>query len=212
MKSLIIAAALALSADAASAQSGLWIGRCALGQPEDCLRAVKCGLIAEDRASVRLSTSGAVLVDSEHVSPSENFAVLKRIALSADRTRILVLSPRDKYSLRVRTDYPSAKLSIKTAPMGHPDTSDGFLGYTFFQYRGSVEDGIIYAPGAWTDVLINARQTDASIAVTLHHEFRHVVVGDFGRAAPAAKHGSPEMETAVSAAETEASKNAEQCF
>jgi len=95
--------------------------------------------------------------------------------------------------------------------MGHPDDGDGFLGYTFMQYRGKIESEIMYAPGEETDVVVNARETEAALAETIHHEFRHVVAGDFGRTAPLAKHGVPAMESAVAAAEAEARKNAAQC-
>ena len=160
---------------------------------------------------MRLSASGEISVDAEHVSPSENFAVLKRIALGGDRARILVLAPEDQYSLRARVNYPSSELSLLTSPMGHPDSNDGFLGYTFFEYRGKAEDDVLYSPGPTTDVLINARQTDAGVAVALHHELRHVVAGDFGRTARLALHGLPAMENSIAAAEDEARKNAARC-
>jgi hypothetical protein len=191
--------------------SGLSFARCALGRTEDCLRDLKCGLLPEDRDSVRLSPSGEVLVDDAHASRSENFAVLKRLAGSGERTRILVLAPTDFFSLRASITYPDVKLSVLSSPMGHPDSGDGFLGYTFFQFRGRLESGILYSSGESTDVVINARQTGAAIAVALHHEFRHVAAGDFGRAATLAMHGLPAMESSVASAEAEALENAALC-
>lgn len=188
--------------------SGLRFGRCALGAAVDCLDALKRGIPPEDRASVVLLPSGVVAVEPAHASASANFEALKKIANGKDAVRVSVLAPEDRYSLRTIASWPAQDLKTMSTPMGHPDTKDGFLGYTFPQFRGRVEDGIMYSPGAWTEVVVNAKQTQSGVAESIHHEFRHALLGDFGRSATLAKHGRPDVERETKAAEDEARLNA----
>lgn len=187
---------------------GLRFGRCALGTAVDCLDALKRGIPPEDRASVVLLPSGAVAVEPAHESSSANFKALQKIANGKDAVRVSVLAPEDKYSLRTIASWPAQKLETMSAPMGHPDDKTGFLGYTFPQFRGRVDDGIMYSPGDWTEVVVNARQTQSGVAESIHHELRHALLGDFGRSAPLAKHGRPDVERETKAAEDEARRNA----
>ena len=59
-----------------------------------------------------------------------------------------------------------------------------------------------------TDVVVNTTSDD--IAATIHHELRHVLLGDFGRAGNNAKHGLPEVDKETKEAETEARQNEKQ--
>ncbi len=192
------------------AASSLVIGHCALGDSADCFKVLQCGLPPEDRPSVRLSGQEIVVV-AGHASSSGNFKALEKLANGPDRTRVLVLSPADIYSVREPVRFPFEKPVLLSDRMGHPDTDDGFLGYTFFPFLGKEEDGIIYSPGPYSDSVVNAQQLTADIAATIYHEFQHVILGDFGRSALLAKHGLQAVESAVNAAESEAKANAAHC-
>lgn len=192
------------------AASSLVLGHCALGAPSECLKVLRCGLRPEDRDSVRLS-GAEITVDAGHLSTSVNFKALIKIAGAADRTRLLVLAPAESFSVREETVFPYEQPALLTGPMGHPDTNDGFLGYTLFPYLGVAEEGIIYSPGPYSDAVINSKELPAELTATIFHELQHVILGDFGRSALLAKHGLPAVESAVNAAEQEAKVNAAQC-
>lgn len=198
----------------------LSINRCALGPASECFKAILLGLAPEDRAHVRLVTAGPregshagsaayVLVDPGHRSDSGNFTALRRIANEPRAMTVSdILAPADRLTIKSADAFPARALATVSFPMGHPDTNDGFLGYTFFEYRGAVESGILYSAGPYNHAVVNAGQGFAALSVSVHHEFRHVVLGDFGRSAPSAKHGDPAVDAETDAAEREARANA----
>lgn len=193
----------------------LSIGRCALGTAQACFDALLLGLRPEDRPYVRLVTAvgndpaAHIWVDDGRKSDSRNFKVLKKIANADYATVLDVLAPTDTYTIKTKTRLSVPEPEPVSGLMGHPDTDDGFLGYTFFPYLGTVEPGIIYSAGDYTNVMVNARQERAAIAVSIHHEFRHVALGRFGRRAPAAMHTEAGVTEKTDAAEAEARENAE---
>ncbi|MBI4422667.1 MAG: hypothetical protein HY554_03005 [Elusimicrobia bacterium] len=219
----IVATLLALACAAAHAASwpppgfrrgvAFWprrlsIGACALGAPESCLAAIVRGLRLQDRARVRLA-QGHVIVDPGHESPSANFRALQRIANEpVAATRLDFLAPSDALTIRSVSRFPSDGPEAVTFRMGHPDANDGFLGYTFFEFLGKVESGILYAPGPFNNPVVNSAQTPAALSVSVHHELRHVALGELGRRAALAKHGLPRVEAEIQAAESEAFANA----
>jgi len=93
-----------------------------------------------------------------------------------------------------------------------------FEGYTLFQYRGQRRGGWIFG---WT-IHWNVRQSRSrrvELSATMHHELRaHMVLADFGRNVPRARHSDPyargegpptsEADKVGEAAEKEARENA----
>jgi hypothetical protein len=84
-----------------------------------------------------------------------------------------------------------------------PGQDGGFSGYTFFPYGKGVPGP--YSVGDFTDVVINASRGDTP--ETIHHELRHVLLGDFGRTAPNAAHGTGNVDSQTTEAEKEATIN-----
>jgi len=182
---------------------------------------LKRGLEKADRNSVKMVEGNGkngfqkgefgIVVDSKHKSSSDNFKTVQR--LSNDHSalaKLSVLAPSDSYKIMGVQSWSKTtgtKFSIVSVPMGHPDTKEGFLGYVFFQFRGKDEPGITYSDGPYTHAVINAKQTDMGISASIHHELRHVKLGDFGRAAQKALHGIPIVDTETKEAEKEAIKN-----
>lgn len=187
--------------------SGLFFGRCALGKKQACFDLLLRGLVPDDRAYVHLE-SNQVVVDSFWKSNSANFQTLQKVACAIkSRTVIEILSPAQHLTIRQREEYPNGKIKSSILRMGSPKTDNGFDGYTFFQYRGVIESGIIYSAGDYTLVAVNQDQTLQSMIESIHHELRHVLLGDFGRASVNAKHGLPRVEEETSQAEKEADRN-----
>lgn len=128
-------------------------------------------------------------------------------AQKGDLTVIEVLSPAQGFTILSQMSYPGPLVPVKT-PMGSPKTDNGFEGYTFFPFTGTQEPGVIYTPGSAVLVEVNTDQSLESVTETIHHELRHVLLGDFGRSAALAKHGLPEVEKQTREAEAEARRNA----
>ena len=58
----------------------------------------------------------------------------------------------------------------------------------------------------FTDVIVNTISPDG-LPSTIHHELRHVLLGDFGRVAPYGAHGTGQVNQQTTEAEKEAVKN-----
>ena len=86
--------------------------------------------------------------------------------------------------------------------MGQPSNNTGFDGYTFFPV-GSNSPGP-WSTGDFTDVVVN---TVDGLTENIHHELRHVLIGDFGKTGFAAKHGHPDVDKQTKEAEDEAEQN-----
>lgn len=203
------APAAAIAAPASQPVSSLFFGRCALGPAQACFARLLAGLAPQDRPFVRLADS-AVAVDPRHGSASANFQALQRVCgRRDDRTEIEVLTPAQSFTILSQITYPGPLVPL-VAPMGSPKTNDGFEGYTFFPLTGAQEPGVIYTPGSAVLVEVNTDQSLESVTETIHHELRHVLLGDFGRSAALSKHGLPAVEEETRQAEDEARLNAGQ--
>lgn len=153
-------------------------------------------------------------VDMNYKSTSENFHWAQKAA--NDHTalgKITVVSRGETYQISER-QFKNGQESLKSTPltvkMG--PRSKEFDGYTLFEYRGKLEDGITYASGV-SEIIVHGNQANDDMSATMHHETRHLVLGDFGRNAPFSKHslrGQPQTTADVETnkADTEAKKNA----
>jgi RHS repeat-associated protein len=176
-----------------------------------CEAAVRNGLQKEDRSHVHFVEGNGkngykkgevgVLVDSDYKSKSLNFTTLQ--SLANDHTalaKIDIFNPNDKYSFRTDLSYPPKGLSTVSS------TAADFGGYTFFQFRGKEEPGILYSTGDFTNVVVS---TDPALDLSqsIFHELQHVFLGDFGRSALKGSHLNQDVNDRTNAAEKEALEN-----
>ncbi|MCW5970956.1 MAG: hypothetical protein KIT57_20835, partial [Blastocatellales bacterium] len=96
---------------------------------------------------------------------------------------------------------------------GHGREFLPFAGYTFFEYREKIESGVLYTTGKFSEMVINGGMDEIGIVTTMHHELRHMLLGDFGRTTMRAKHSQPgaprtEADDQTDRAESEANENA----
>jgi RHS repeat-associated protein len=161
---------------------------------------VLLGLRPEDRKHVTFFVGNGkngykkgqyyILVDKKHKSDSENFQGIQKAA--NDRTslgRITVLKSGDTYTLR----YFSGDVKKKELTTVSGAFNDGdFEGYTLFQYRGKdVEENL--SSGRFTEALVNGELDEIELSATIYHELRaHMLLGDFGRNVPKARHSDAE--------------------
>jgi RHS repeat-associated protein len=188
------------------------LGRCASDMTTTmCEAAVRNGLQKQDRSHVQFVEGNGkngykkgevgVLVDSNYKSKSLNFTTLQ--SLANDHTalaRIDILNPSDTYSFRADVSYPPKGLSTLSS------TAADFGGYTFFQFRGKEEPGIMYSIGDFTNVVVS---TDPALDLSqsIYHELQHVFLGDFGRSALKGTHLNQDVNDRTKAAEKEALEN-----
>jgi hypothetical protein len=196
------------------------MGQCGIGTIQDCFNEMLAGLDKADRSHVRLIKGDGkngfkkgeygVEVDANYSSVSGNFQTLQKLAGDHSATaKIDVLNPDDQFSvLTVTRGDKTGKMDLAPATMtpGNPNdpNSNSIGGYTFFPYGKGV-------PGPWsignfTDVVVNSMSLDG-IPETMHHELRHVLLGDFGRVAPYGKHGTGMVDQQTEEAEKEATRN-----
>jgi len=200
------------------------LGQCAIGDSQECFNEVLVGLRKEDRSHVHLiqgdGTNGfkkgqyGITVDADYNSDSGNFQTLQKLAGDHSATaQIEVLKPDDKFDVRVTVNLDvktgQATLSTMSLTPGNPNdpNADSFVGYTFFPYGKGVPGP--YSSGNFTDVVVNTVSPDGSIPSTIHHELRHVLLGDFGRVAPYGAHGTGMVDQSTTEAEKEAVKNSQ---
>jgi len=175
------------------------------------------GLRKEDRSHVHLVEGDGrngfkkgqfgVTVDAGYKSKSENFQFLQKAANDHSATaQVDVLSSKDTVSLKIFNASPQKEPVNSSFPLGSVDQS--FQGYTFFEYRGNPGAPGPFSAGDYTNVVVHGDQTDIEISESMHHELRHVVLGDFGRSIPAAEHGRGNVDKQTKAAEDEARQNA----
>jgi RHS repeat-associated protein len=192
------------------------IGRCSIGSAQDCFNKLQAGLTKQDREHVKLVTgddkngcakgSSCVTVDADYKSDSKNFQVLQTLANDHSATATLdVLKPNDSFDLKT-----TISINVKTGEekVGTLSTTPGFDGYTFFPYKKG--DPGPFSPDDITHSVINSEPSDGDIPATIHHEMRHIFLGDFGRSAKKAGHGQPGVDQQTKAAEDEAKKNEKQ--
>jgi RHS repeat-associated protein len=196
------------------------IGRCSIGAAQDCFNQLQAGLTKEDREHVKLVTgdgkngcdkgASCVMADADYKSDSKNFQVLQKLANDHSATATVdVLKPNDSFDLKTVISFDrktGEKLGILSTTPGDPNEGTGFAGYTFFPYHQG--DPGPFSPDDTTHVVANT--VSDSLAATIHHELRHVFLGDFGRSAKKAAHGQPGVDQQTKAAEDEAKKNQNQ--
>jgi hypothetical protein len=183
------------------------------------------GLRAEDRKHAQFFVGDGkngykkgqfyIKVDRDYKSESGNFQAIQQAANDRSAVgRITVVNRGDTYNVRV--PYIENRRALLGAAQSVTFGGE-FDGYTLFQYRGKPEEA--YSAGAYTESLIRGDQDEVELSATMHHELRaHMVLGDFGRAVPRAKHsdayargeGPPtsEADKVGEAAEKEARENA----
>jgi hypothetical protein len=123
-----------------------------------------------------------------------------------------VLNPTDSFNVRVSVSYDAKKgygnltsMSMTPGDARNPK-ENSFGGYTFFPPgKDSPEP---FSTDDMTDVVINNSFSD--VTGSIHHELRHVLLGDFGRMGNNAKHGLPEVDKQTKEAEDEAKQNEKQ--
>jgi RHS repeat-associated protein len=192
------------------------IGRCSIGSAQDCFKQLQAGLNKDDRDHVKLVTGdgkngcdkgvSCVAVDADYKSDSKNFQVLQTLANDHSATATVdVLKPNDSFDLKT-----TISINVKTGDekLGIMSTTPGFDGYTFFPYKKG--DPGPFSPDDTTHSVINSEPSDGDIPATIHHEMRHIFLGDFGRTAKKAAHGQPGVDQQTKAAEDEAKKNEKQ--
>ena len=201
------------------------IGKCAIGTAQDCFNRFQQGLRKEDRSHVRLVTGDGkngykkghsyIVADNDYKSSSQNFQVVQ--ALSNDRSataELNVVGPKDAIASDLGVKDASGKVTIKDAKSAlgmYLTLEQGWFGQTFFQnWGGPAVDQAWYSKRGITEVGVSTDQTVEQMVQTMHHELRHVFLGDFGRAVPKGVHqvpAVPAVDRATEAAEKEATVN-----
>jgi RHS repeat-associated protein len=200
------------------------LGKCAGGDVNKCFAILQQGLRKEDRSHVHLVAGDGkngfqkgvfgVTVDADYKSTSGNFQNLQQAANDHSATgRIDVLKSGDTYKVFGEVSYSKetgSKTGVSTATF-----RDDFEGYTLFPYRGRFEPGVSYTDGDYSEAIVNGDSTADEMAVSMHHELRHIVLGDFGRSATKALHSQPrqpknDADRQTDAAGREALENAKQ--
>ena len=151
------------------------------------------------------------MVDADYKSDSKNFQVLQQLSNDhSGNATIDVVKPNDKVTVLNITyeNYKTGEKKFATAQfeMGDPEKGTGQWGYTLFPfYPGQ--------PGPWSpdkSAHAIANTISDSLAATIHHELRHIFLGDFGRTATKATHGQIGVGKETRAAEREAKRNENQ--
>jgi RHS repeat-associated protein len=176
---------------------------------------VQNGLKKEDRSHVHLVEGDGkngfkkgqygITVDADYKGSAGNFATLQKLANDHSATaNIDVLKPTDSFNVRMSLSYDAKKGygDLSTMSMTPGDKDASFEGYTFFPPGKNSPSP--FSGDDDTDVVVN-NSTD--VPATIHHELRHVLLGDFGRMGNNAKHGLPEVEKQTKDAEKEAHQN-----
>lgn len=188
------------------------IGRCSIGSAQDCFNQLQAGLTKQDREHVKLVAGdgkngcdkgvSCVKVDADYKSDSKNFQVLQTLANDHSAIATVdVLKPNDSFKLKTSISWTKKDGDV----LGIRSTTPGFDGYTFFPYKKG--DPGPFSPDDTTHSVINSEPLDHDIPATIHHEMRHIFLGDFGRSAKKAGHGQPGVDQQTKAAEAEAKKN-----
>jgi RHS repeat-associated protein len=192
------------------------IGRCEIGTTQDCFNELLAGLEKEDRPHVQLVEGNGkngfkkgeygVTADADYKSDSKNFQTLQTLAGDHSATaQIEVLKPESSFEVMSPEGMSAAGITLSRDSMtlGNPNdpNSSSMVGNTFYPYGTG-------APGPWstgnfTDVVVNTVSPDG-ISTTIHHELRHVLLGDFGRVAPYGRHGTGTVDRQTEEAEKEA--------
>jgi RHS repeat-associated protein len=180
------------------------------------------GFEKKDRSHVKLVVGNGqngfkkgqfgIEVDKKHKSASENFQWAQKAANDSTAIgKITVVRQGETYEFSERV-FKGGQDSLKISTVNMGPLSKEFEGYTFFEHRGKFEDGISYAKDV-SEIIVHGNQINTEISATMHHETRHLVLGDFGRTALNSKHSEPGQpktlaDTETDKADKEARKNA----
>ena len=158
------------------------------------------GLRQEDRSHTHLVVGDGkngfakgqfgITVDKDYKSESENFQVSQKLANDHSAiARVSVVAVGESVTVKIAAAWSQKEgFKLENAPFKIEDAHTPFEGYTFFEFRGKVEGSTIYSSGAFTEAVINGGQDEVQISATMHHELRHVLLGDFGRSVMKAGH------------------------
>jgi RHS repeat-associated protein len=186
-----------------------------------CFAQVQNGLKKEDRSHVHLVKGDdkngfkkgvyGISVDADYKGSPGNFSTLQKLANDHSGTaNIDVLKSTDSFNVRVNLSYNAetgfGNLTTMSLNPGEPGYGNSFAGYTYFPPGQNSPQP--FSADDDTDVVANISGGD--LAATIHHELRHVLLGDFGRTGNNAKHGLPEVEKQTKEAEKEAIRNEEE--
>jgi len=178
----------------------LQIGDCGDYPTSWCFELYKRGLKKEDQDAVSLikgtgdnnCSKGAfcVSVTAGYESNDENFQTLIKAVNNSSIARLDVLKEGDSVNImnfswsKGAGDTPSGTATFKMEGRLNP-----FAGYAFFEYLGKSEPGAMYTPGKYSQAVVNSSgMTDIEIIEAMHHEIKHIVLGDFGRTIPKSMH------------------------
>jgi hypothetical protein len=153
-----------------------------------------------------------VLVDKDYKSSSKNFQTLQTLANDRSATAQLnVVGPKDAIASDIGVKDASGAVGIRDAKQAlgmYLTLEQGWLGQTFFQnWGGTPVENAWYSKRGFTEVGITTDQTVEQMVQTMHHELRHVLLGDFGRTIGKGVHLVPAVDQATKAAEAEATLN-----
>ena len=177
----------------------LQMGDCGDYSMDECFELLKSGLSPEDRGAVSLidnnCSKGAhcVSIKEGYKSTSENFQVLQKAVNDRSVGRLDILSTGETTNIGFFASWSkeTGYSSLQSTPLTMNGPSDPFAGYTFFEYHGKHEPGAIYTPGKYSQIVINSSgMADIELIKAMHHEIRHLVLGDFGRTVPNAAHSA----------------------
>src|ERR1700674_601113 len=177
------------------------IGKCSGGDQAKCFDLLQGGLKEEDRSHVHSVVGDGkngvkkgvlgVTVDKDHKSDSKVFQNLQKAANDHTAVGVIdVLQKGDSVTIKMAIGWNAKKGStMGNRSMSMTGKDNPFEGYTFFEFRGKSETGVIYTPGSYSEIVVNSSGLDdLAIMEAIHHEMAHLVLGDFGRSAGAAQH------------------------
>ncbi len=193
------------------------LGKCSGRTQQGCFAQVEAGLRKEDRSHVHLIQGDGkngfdkgvygITVDTDYKSDSKNFQTLQTLANDHSATaRIDVLKENDSFQIKVAVSWSAASGNVLGTRSTTPGADGGFTGYTFYPSGDGVPGP--YSTGNFTDVVVNSSR--GPTPESIHHELRHVLLGDFGRVAPYGAHGTGTVDKQTTEAEKEASANRKQ--
>jgi RHS repeat-associated protein len=180
----------------------------------ECFREILDGLKKKDRSHVHLVQGDGkngfkkgqfgIKVDADYNGSPGNFDTLQKLANDHRATaNIDLLKPTDTFKVRASSSW-NAKTGNGPLTTQSESASD-FLGYTYFPPGPNAPQP--FSADDDTDVVVNNSE---DVTATIHHELRHVLLGDFGRTGNNAIHGLPEVEKQTKSAEAEATQNAKE--
>ncbi len=183
--------------------------------------ALQKGLTAEDRKHTQFVVGDgkngfakgtfAVTADKDYKSDSENFQTVQQIANAGDTAVLSVVGPTTMVTVYQAVTNQDGSMSINRIDNATFSQNMDIAGLTVFPLPGKPENLDFYSTSKNTEAYAASDGSDEEVTATIHHELRHIVLGDFGRNINRAKHGNGQTETeadrATKAADDEAKRN-----